>query len=113
MNKNRVTLENVLETITEFYDEKKWHFMSVNGIDLGEEIEIQWIFTEYGKKESLVVYFALIQEDEIVPTITSIIPSAIMAEREIVDLLGVTIEGADKGLFLDEDSIKAPLRINQ
>lgn len=112
MKKIETNLETIVSDIEKFYDEKLWHFMSVNGVDLGnEKIELQWIFTKYGVMDEVVVYFTEVDYKETVPTITDLIPSAIMSEREIVDLFGLTILGADKGLMLDGDSLQAPLRI--
>lgn len=112
MKKIETNLETIVSDIEKFYDEKLWHFMSVNGVDLGnEKIELQWIFTKYGVMDEVVVYFTEVDYKETVPTLTDLIPSAIMSEREIVDLFGLTILGADKGLMLDGDSLQAPLRI--
>lgn len=103
-----VTLLNDLEA---FYNAKEWHFITVNGIDAGEgKIELQWIFSRYGVKDTIVVYFCLSDYDTPVPSVVSLIPSAFMSEREIVDMFGLRIEGAKKGLYLDDDSLPHPLR---
>ena len=36
MKKIEVRLENIKEKILEFYDEKKWHFITLNGVALEE-----------------------------------------------------------------------------
>ena len=38
-----------------------------------------------------------------------IVPSAIISQRELVDMFDIEIEGSEKGLYLDEDSMQAPL----
>jgi len=106
----KVPLRDVRKAIKEFYDPEKWHFITVNGTDLGGKVEIKWFFTKYGEKEVFKVFTAEAGYDDEVPTITYIIPSAWISEWELADLLGLNVEGAKKGLFLEPDSPQAPLR---
>jgi ech hydrogenase subunit D len=111
MKKIETTLLTLLNDIGAFYLPKQWHFISINGIDLGEEkIELQWIFSKYGVKDEVVIYYAISDYDTPVPSLVSLIPSSIMGEREIVDMFGLSVEGAQRGLYLDEDSMPHPLR---
>lgn len=111
MQKIETTLSTLLNDIRGFYLPKEWHFLSVNGIDLGEgKIELQWIFSKYGVKDEVVIYYALSDYETPVPSIVTLIPSAFMGEREIVDMFGLKVEGAERGLYLDEDSSPHPLR---
>jgi ech hydrogenase subunit D len=111
MKKIETTLSTLLNDIGAFYLPKQWHFISINGIDLGEEkIELQWIFSKYGVKDEVVIYYAISDYDTPVPSLVSLIPSSIMGEREIVDMFGLSVEGAQRGLYLDEDSMPHPLR---
>lgn len=111
MTKIATTLPTLLSDIGAFYVPREWHFLSVNGIDLGEgKIELQWIFSKYGVKDEIVIYYALSDYDTPVPSIVSLIPSAFMGEREIVDMFGLSVEGTQSGLYLDEDSLPHPLR---
>ncbi|MFY9141718.1 NADH-quinone oxidoreductase subunit C [Sulfuricurvum sp.] len=111
MTKLATTLPNLIADIGAFYKPKKWHFLTVNGIDLGEgKIELQWIFSKYGTKDEVVIYYALSDYETPVPSVVALIPSAFMGEREIVDMFGLKVEGAARGLYLDEDSLQHPLR---
>lgn len=111
MKKIRIEFSGLLEAIDTFYDPKAWHFLTVNGIDLGEAgIELQWLFSKYGARDEIVCYYAISDYETEVPSIVPLIPSAIMGEREIVDLFGLKVEGAEAGLYLDEDSQQTPLR---
>ena len=111
MTKLETTLATLLADIGAFYEPKKWHFLTVNGIDLGEgKIELQWIFSRYGVKDGVVIYYALSDYETPVPSLVSLIPSAFMGEREIVDMFGLKVDGAERGLYLDEDSLQHPLR---
>lgn len=104
-------MPSLQDEIGAFYEPHQWHFLSVNGIDLGEgKIELQWIFSKYGVKDEIVIYYAISDYETPVPSLVSMIPSSIMGEREIVDMFGLKVEGAERGLYLDEDSLQHPLR---
>ncbi|MCW8894338.1 MAG: NADH-quinone oxidoreductase subunit C [Sulfurimonas sp.] len=110
MKKIETSIDTLKKDIKEFYDYKKWHFLTLNGVALEDDmLEIQWIFSEYEVKNKIVVYYAHIKYDELIPSIVEIIPSAIISQREIVDMFGVEVEGSQKGLYLDEDSQQKPL----
>jgi len=110
MKKTKVTLENIREKILEFYDEKLWHFLTLNGVALdGEKLEVQWIFSKYETMDEIVIFYSEIGYKDIIPTVEDIIPSAIISQRELVDMFGVEVEGSSKGLYLDEDSQQMPL----
>ncbi|MEA3522204.1 MAG: NADH-quinone oxidoreductase subunit C [Campylobacterota bacterium] len=110
MKKIKVTLEDVREKIKDFYDEKLWHFISLNGVALEDKkTEIQWMFSKYECLDDVVVYYAEIAQEDVVPSVVDMIPSAIISQRELVDMFGVEIEGSEKGLYLDKDSLQMPL----
>ena len=110
MKKIKVTLESIRDEIKEFYDYKTWHFLTLNGVALEDnKLEVQWIFSKYEAMDEIVIYFAQIEYSDVIPSIEDIIPSAIISQREIVDMFGVEVEGSEKGLYLDEDSKSAPL----
>jgi Ni,Fe-hydrogenase III component G len=106
----KVPLRDVRKTVKEFYNEEEWHFITVNGTDLGGKVELKWFFTRYGEEEYFKVVSSVASYDDEIPTITYIVPSAWIAEWELADLFDLKVEGAKKGLFLDPDSPKAPLR---
>lgn len=110
MKKISSSLETIVQDLKEFYEPKEWHFLTLNGVALDEEsTEIQWIFSRYGVAEDVVVFFATVKQDDVIPSVTDIIPSAIISQREIVDMFGIKVEGSEKGLYLDEDSMEKPL----
>jgi len=106
----KVPLRDVRRAIRDFYNPEEWHFVTVNGTDIGGKVELKWFFAKYGEEEVFKVFTAEANYDDEVPTITYIIPSAWISEWELADLLGLNVEGAKKGLFLDPDTPKAPLR---
>ena len=111
MEKIEIELPELLNRLGAFYDAMVWHFITVNGIDAGEgKIELQWLFSRYGIKDETVLFYTVVPYGTKIPSIVSLIPSATLSEREIVDMFGVDIEGAEKGLYLEEDSLSMPLR---
>lgn len=110
MQKIQTSLENLKDDISKFYDVKIWGFLTLNGLKIDEETtEIQWIFSKYEAIDETVVFYTLVKQDEIIPSITDIIPSAIISQREIVDMFGIEVVDTEKGLYLDEDSEQMPL----
>jgi len=94
------------------------HFAIISGNDIGEEIKLTYHFSIYygerSKEISLNLTTNLPKNNLKLPTITDLIPGAQTAEREIKEMLGVTIEGLpDLGnIFLPKDFPKDvyPLR---
>lgn len=110
MNKIETSLKTVVEDIKKFYKKEQHHFLTLNGLKIDEETtQIQWIFSKYGEIDSITMFCANVKQDDIIPSIVEILPSAIISQREIVDMFGIEIEGSSKGLYLDEDSEQMPL----
>lgn len=110
MRKIRTTLTNVRDEIKEFYDERVWHFITLNALSLDEKtIEVQWMFSKYESIGEIIIFYVEIELKEIIPSIVDIIPSSIISQRELVDMFGVEVEGSPKGLYLDADSEQMPL----
>ena len=110
MKKIKSSLKDIVNDIEEFYIEDKHHFLTLNGLMIDKDvIEIQWIFCEYGKQNSESVFYIETTLSNTIPSITHILPSAIISQRELVDMFGLNVENSTKGLYLDEDSLTAPL----
>ena len=112
MEIRETTLANVVGEIEAFYQPREWHFTTMNALDTGENLLIQWIFNSYTEKDTNVVFTAPAGYDEPIPSVSRLIPSAWIAEAEMKDLLGANVEGTPSGLFLDEDGATTPLRKN-
>ena len=111
MNYSEISLEKVVGEIGEFYDAARHHFVTVNGIDLGEgKLELQWIFAAYGEVDGVQVFHLVTDFETPIPSIVPLIPSAYLSEMELVDLFGIRIGEQPKGLYLDPDSRPNPLR---
>ena len=68
-----------------------YHLSTITGLDLGEEIGILYQFWQ--GKGFVVVRTAVPKTDPKIQSITGSLPSAILYEAEIQDLLGVSFEG--------------------
>jgi len=111
MTSTETTLATVVEDIKAFYDPHQWHYLTVNGVDLGENrLEVQWIFVKYGEKEVMRTFVTTCSFDDTIPTLNHLIPSAWISEYELADLLGAKVQDAKTGIFLEPDAPKAPLR---
>ena len=110
MKKIESTIETIVKDIEKFYVEKTWSFLTLNGVKLdAETTEIQWIFSKYAAMDEVVIFYIEVTQEQIIPSIVELIPSAIISQREIVDMFGIAVEGSSKGLYLDEDSEQMPL----
>ena len=67
------------------------HISTITGVDVGEEIEAIYHLSRDGRIE-LSLKVRTPKDNPALPTITDIIPGAILYEREVHDLLGVTFE---------------------
>jgi membrane-bound hydrogenase subunit beta len=85
------------------------HFAVIAGNDLGDEIELLYILSVfYGTKfgEYMITFgIRLPKADLTVPTITDLIPGALISEREKQEFFGITVTGIPDGrrLFLPDD----------
>lgn len=110
MKKIKVELENIVDEIEKFYDEKSWHFMTLNALSIsGDMLEVQWMFLKYDALDEVFVYYVEVKSDEEIPSITHIVPSAIISQMEIVDMFGIKVQNSNSGLYLEKDSKQAPL----
>lgn len=111
MNRIETSFENLKKDIAAFYKPEIHHFITMNGVDLGNsEIEYQWFFCDYAFPSEITMFFTKANADVQVPSIKEIIVSAWLPEAELVDLLDIHIENTQKGFVLEQDSVTAPLR---
>jgi Ni,Fe-hydrogenase III component G len=110
INRKQTSLKTVVEDIKSFYQREKHHFLTLNGVKLDDEnTEIQWIFSTYGEIDEITMFYLTVKQEDIIPSVVEILPSASISQREIVDMFGIDVEGSSKGLYLDEDSESMPL----
>jgi len=85
------------------------HFAVCSGYDLGQTIEIIYHFSVNYDSDlseiSVSIKVKLSKKDLAIPTITGLIPGAVISEREIQEMLGVTVDGIPdpRRLFLDDE----------
>jgi len=110
--KQVIEIENLKSSIKEFYKPEVWHYVTLNASDIDGVCKLQWIFTKYEQKDESIIFEADVEFDSTIDSIADIIPSAIMSEMEVVDLFGLKIKDINSGLYLDETSMKTPLKVN-
>lgn len=109
MNRIETSFENVKKDIAAFYKPEVHHFITLNGVDLGNnEIEYQWFFCDYAFPAEITVFCTKANADVQVPSIKPVIAAAWASEAELSDLLGVNIEDTQKGFVLELDSSETP-----
>ena len=88
------------------------HLAIISGNDVGEEIELIYHFSIYYgekfKEVSIDLVIHLSKKDLRIPTITDLIPGAQVTEREMKEMMGITVEGLPElpNLFLPKDFVK-------
>jgi len=110
MDKIVINKKELREVIKNFYNPNVWHFVMINGIDLGDKLEIQWVFSKLYEKDILQIFSIEVAYDEEIPSIKDIIKVAWVSEAETKDLLGANFSDTKTNLFLEEDAPKTPLR---
>ncbi len=110
MKRIEVTLDKLVEEVGKFYRFDQHHFIVMNAVDMGDEVELQWFFSHYNQPDEVTMFAARSGYNNVIPSITKVVPSAWVAEAELVDLMGINIENAKKGFVLEEDFEGSPLR---
>jgi membrane-bound hydrogenase subunit beta len=89
--------------------QKDPHLAIISSSDLGAEVELIYHFTIYYghhlEELSLGLRMKLPKSDLRIPTVTDLIPGAILTERETQEMMGVEVVGIPDGrrLFIAED----------
>lgn len=87
---------------------EKWntyHLSTISGVDLGDTIELLYHLHDPANKITITVRTEIPKSNPEIGTVSNIFPSALVYEREVYDLLGVTFVGHPnlKRLLLPED----------
>jgi membrane-bound hydrogenase subunit beta len=115
---DRDDLSAVVETLL---DLDITHLVTITGVDGDEQIEVLYHFLQYGELNDgdlsegseLTLRAIVPKEDPTIGTITDQIPAAGLYERELMDMLGVDVEGhpnPEKLLLSDDYDGGPPLR---
>jgi len=100
----------VLEALGEQY------ISAITGVDCGDSIEVIYHLWSFDLRAEVSVKVRVPMDEPRLPTICDVLPGAVLYEREVHDLLGVTFEGHPnlKRLVLPEDWPEGvyPLRKN-
>ena len=93
-------LENILRALRV---QKVTHISAITGVDTGNVVEVIYHFDCQPAELNLKI--PLPKDDLKIPTITEIFPGAIMYERDLMEMLGVKVDGHPdpRRLFLPDD----------
>lgn len=87
----RIDREDLRETVKLLVDEGFTHLSAITALNVEGSIEILYHLSR--NSIMITLRITLPQNDHTVPTITDIIPGAILHEREVHDLFGVEFNG--------------------
>jgi len=81
------------------------HIITITGVDKGDKIELNYHFRPLGTGKVITYRVYLDREKPQITSISSVIPGALLYEREVKDLLGVEFIGIpdERTLLLPED----------
>ncbi len=87
-----------------------YHLITITGVDEGSTIEVYYHFWE--GKEFLSVKTSITKETPVIDSVSDLLPSSLLYEAEVKDLLGVLFKGnptMDRRLLLpDNYPVEAP-----
>lgn len=107
---HEVTLENIKQTLMDWYDVQKHHYITINAIDSGENLTFDWIFSEYEVKNIMHVFRAENNAyKSTIPSMMDVYPSAWVSEWDLADMFNLNMENAHRGMFLEPEAPTGPL----
>lgn len=108
LSERRVTAETCRDRLRKVLEDLNGrgiqHVSTISGVDLGDRIAVVYhIDCKNGTLLNLKLF--LEKETPTIRTVTDIFPGAVLYERELMDMLGVKVEGHPdpSRLFLPED----------
>jgi len=84
-------LHDVVKYLKDRYDLR--HIVTITGVDMGDSIELIYHLSPLNRKILVNVKVKIPRDNPHFPSIVSLLPGAILYEREVHDLLGVVFDG--------------------
>jgi NADH-quinone oxidoreductase subunit C len=108
----REQLERVALFLKEDPDLAFDSLMCLSGVDRGEELEVVYHLLSYKHRHRVTLKVRLPKDNPVVPTVSSLWPTAEWHEREAYDLVGMSFEGHPdhRRILLPDDWEGHPLR---
>ncbi|HBE78382.1 MAG TPA: proton-conducting membrane transporter [Firmicutes bacterium] len=86
------TVDNLVAVATSLKEWGLYYLGTITGLDSGDKFEIIYHFyDDYGLIFNLKVFTP--RDNPKVPTVTTVFPGVFLYERELMDLLGIDVEG--------------------
>lgn len=106
----RTVTQAELQGIVKGLKERGARLITIVGVDAGENIEVLYFFnTGVSQTENYRIIVPKHGGNEEIMSITPIIAGAYIAENELAEMFGVSVEGVPGRFFL-HPSVNAPLR---
>lgn len=109
MKKIETSLNTLKQDIGNFYRPDQQHFIVMNAVQTGTQMEVQWFFADYTFPCETTCFYTLVDPAEEIPSIRDIVASAWVAEAELVDLMNIRVENTANGFVLEPDFESGPL----
>lgn len=84
-------LHDIIRYLKDRYDLR--HIVTITGTDLGDSIELIYHLSPLNRRILVNIKVKISRDNPHFPSIVSILPGAILYEREVHDLLGVVFDG--------------------
>jgi NADH:ubiquinone oxidoreductase subunit C len=84
-------LHDVIRYLKDRYDLK--HITTISGTDLGDSIELIYNLSPLNRRILVNVKVKVSRDNPHIPSVVSLLPGAVLYEREVHDLLGVVFDG--------------------
>jgi len=90
-----IKAEKLKDTIKHLVERNFEHISTISGVDVGDGIEVLYHLTRQGVGRGITLSLRVktAMENPSLPTITDIIPGAVLYEREVHDFVGVVFVG--------------------
>lgn len=101
--------EKIVDVVAALVNTGIWRLSAISGVDIpqieGGEGQIELIYHFFHKSLILNARIAVPYSNPVAPSICGVIPSAVLHEREAMELLGVNLEGIPmrERLLLSDD----------
>lgn len=110
------SLRNIIQKLqTDYREDFYLDFLSSTDYIEEKQFEINYALWFYSLKTLLTLRFRIPRDDPTIETVGDLIPSAVSAEMEAYDLMGITFQGNEnlkRGFLVDQEAVKGifPLR---
>jgi NADH:ubiquinone oxidoreductase subunit C len=86
-----IPFENLLATLQFLCDQGVTHVSTITGVDRIQDNKFELLYHLYWEQNEITVRFEVDRNKPIVPTVSTLLPGAVVYEREIQDMFGICV----------------------